>query len=398
MMNSAIVLQDATTRLWGLSSKERLRRQLREIGGIHWLEQGDPLPGEGQVLFLDGRYLFEIRTLRGLLRQPDSILFAPADGRPAAAIANAAIAGEIAAYFANSAGPPPEHMRQLTPGQLAAFDEALRSANEPLLEPISEGRRDELENLLYGNAYRGVTDLVTKFLWPRPARAIVHWSAKHGLSPNMVTTVGLALVVMACWLFLNGFYVYGLAAGWLMTLLDTVDGKLARVTIQSSPFGHLYDHIIDLVHPPFWYIFWGMSLHVPPALYGLSFLSMCWLLVGSYVLGRLAEGVFLFLGECSVFTWRPFDAWFRLVAARRNPCLIILSFSALSGRPDLGFTTVVAWSAFCTLVLLVRLVQGVIARVSSGPLVSWLGEAKSVQGRYARSFRIFGGTRAAYGK
>ena len=397
-MNSAFVLQDATTRLWGLTSRERLRRQLREIGGIDWLGPGDPLPSQGRVLFLDGRYLFEIRTLKGLLQQPDSILYAPADSMPAAAIADAAKARNIKEYFAHPAENHPSDMGRITPEQLASFDETLRSANVPLLEPISEGRREALENLLYGNAYRGVTDLVTKFLWPRPARAIVHWCANFGLSPNMVTTTGLVLVAMACWLFLNGYYMCGLVAGWLMTLLDTVDGKLARVTIQSSRFGHLYDHIIDLVHPPFWYIFWGMSLQVPPAWPGLDFASMCWLLVGAYVLGRMAEGAFLLLGDCSIFTWRPFDAWFRLVAARRNPCLIILTLSALAGRPDLGFKAVVVWSALCTLMLVLRLLQGAISRALNGPLVSWLAEARAAHGRHSASFRIFGGTRAAYGK
>jgi len=45
-----------------------------------------------------------------------------------------------------------------------------------------------------------------------------------------------------------------------MTFLDTVDGKLARVTVNSSPFGHIYDHAIDLISPPFWYLAWGLGL------------------------------------------------------------------------------------------------------------------------------------------
>jgi phosphatidylglycerophosphate synthase len=45
-----------------------------------------------------------------------------------------------------------------------------------------------------------------------------------------------------------------------MTLLDTVDGKLARVTVASSKFGHVLDHGVDIVHPPFWYLAWGLGL------------------------------------------------------------------------------------------------------------------------------------------
>ena len=45
-----------------------------------------------------------------------------------------------------------------------------------------------------------------------------------------------------------------------MTFLDTVDGKLARVTVTSSRVGHVLDHGVDLIHPPLWYIAWGLGL------------------------------------------------------------------------------------------------------------------------------------------
>ncbi len=45
-----------------------------------------------------------------------------------------------------------------------------------------------------------------------------------------------------------------------MTFLDTVDGKLAHVTLTSSRFGHIFDHSLDLLHPPFCYLAWGLGL------------------------------------------------------------------------------------------------------------------------------------------
>ncbi|HMB60640.1 MAG TPA: hypothetical protein VKN35_12070, partial [Xanthomonadales bacterium] len=92
----------------------------------------------------------------------------------------------------------------------------------------------------------------------------------------------------------------------------------------------------------------------------------------------------------------PFDAWFRLVTARRNPCLIILSLSVILGRPDWGFKAVVAWSVLTTVVLGLRLLQGLARRVFSGPLHSWLSADGVADGPHAFSFRVFGGTRSAY--
>lgn len=395
MTLSALVLSEAPARLWGLGSMERLRRQTREVGEVNWLGDSGAIPDEGEVLLLVGRFLFETRTLKGLMGNPGSVLVA-ADGTPAAAFVTASRAEEVLKFLVSGSKVIPAGMRRLEPGDIAAFNVALRSARPPLLELITEQRKNELENMLYGNAYRGVTDLVTKFLFPRPARTLVRWCARLGLTPNMVTSIGFLLVLLACYFFREGHYAAGLAAGWVMTLLDTVDGKLARVTVRSSRFGHLYDHLIDLLHPPFWYVFWGKSLVPPPLVLGLDLDALSWLLIIAYGSGRLVELIFNQLGNCTIFTWRPFDAWFRLVTARRNPCMILLTLSVLAGRPDWGFLAVVGWTMLTTGVMFVRLAQGLVTRFMHGPLTSWLGADNVATGPHARSFRIFGGTRGAF--
>ncbi len=355
------------------------------------------MPTSGRVLLLNGHFLFEIRTLAGLLQRQNTVLIYPGDERPAAVIADSDLATAGRDYITGRADTPPERLAWITADDLAAFDQALLSAKKPLLEPIVGKKKQDMENLLYGNAYKGITDLVTKFLWPRPARAAVHVAANLGLSPNSVTSVGLVLVIAACYLFFHGYYAAGLAAGWSMTFLDTVDGKLARVTVQSSKFGHLFDHLIDLIHPPFWYLFWGMSLSGFQGVMGFGPVDMYWMIAIAYVAGRLVEGLFPLLGNCNVFTWKPFDAYFRLVTARRNPCLIILTLSAVIGRPDWGFVAVTFWTVLTTIVLFIRLLQGGISRLRQGPLDSWLNADDVACGPNARAFRLFGRTRGAYG-
>ncbi len=395
MTLSALVLSEAPTRLWGLSSLERLRRQTREIAVVNWLGDSGELPKEGEVLLLNGRFLFETRTLKGLMGNPESVLVA-SNGMPAAAFVPASRAQDVLEFLVSGSQVIPAGMNRLEIGDIAAFNAALRSARPPLLELITEQRKNELENLLYGNAYRGVTDLVTKFLFPRPARKLVHVCARLGLTPNMVTTIGFVLVLLACYLFREGHYAAGLAAGWVMTLLDTVDGKLARVTVQSSRFGHLYDHLIDLLHPPFWYVLWGKSLIPLPLVLGLGLDALSWSLIIAYGLGRLVELIFSQLGSCTIFTWRPFDSWFRLVTARRNPCMILLTLSVLIGRPDWGFLGVVGWTVLTTGIMFVRLAQALVSRSMHGPLTSWLGAHNVAIGPHARAFQIFGGTRGAF--
>ena len=393
----ALIQGESPVKLWGLSARERLGRQLREAGGAVLVADQVGLPPTGPVLLLNGAFLFEVRTLSALMEKSNVQLKHPPTGRIAAVVTDAEGLEEALGCMDGNSRSVGTLLETVTPEDLAAFNETLKSAQAPFLEPVSQENRAELENRLYGNAYKGITDLVTKFVWPRPARKAVQIAASMGMSPNMVTSIGLVLVIAACYLFLNGHYLAGLLAGWIMTFLDTVDGKLARVTVQSTKFGHLYDHIIDLVHPPFWYIYWGMSLTGFTPVLGFDQQQMYWLIIMAYVLGRLVEGVFPLLGSCGMFTWRPFDAWFRLVTARRNPCLIILTASALAGRPDWGFLAVTFWSVITTMVLVLRLFQGVVVRLQSGPLESWLSDENVARGPNAGAFRVFGSTRGAYG-
>jgi len=397
MITHALVLEESPVKLWGLSSRERIGRQLKAIGDVELIKPGSEMPSSGRVLLLNGHFLFEIRTLAGLLQRQNTVLTDPGDDRPAAVIADSGLAATCQDYIMGHTETKPDGLAYIAPDELAAFDQALLSAKTPLLEIVRGKKKQEMENLLYGNAYKGITDLVTKFVWPRPARTAVHTAANLKLSPNMVTSVGFVLVIAACYLFLHGHYLAGLAAGWTMTFLDTVDGKLARVTVQSSKFGHLFDHLTDLFHPPFWYIFWGMSLSGFQPVLGFDQVDMYRMIVIGYVAGRVVEGLFPLLGNCNVFTWRPFDAYFRLVTARRNPCLIILTVSAVIGRPEWGFIAVTFWTVLTTMVLFVRLLQGGVSRLRKGPLDSWLNADSVAEGPNAQAFRLFGSTRGAYG-
>jgi phosphatidylglycerophosphate synthase len=219
-----------------------------------------------------------------------------------------------------------------------------------------------------------------------------------GITPNKVTVTGVLLSIGAALLFWQGRFGAGLIAIWTMTFLDTVDGKLARVTVQSSRVGHFIDHGVDIIQPPILYILWGIALPQLHTIGRLDGAEWYWVIVGGYAGGRLAEAAFHALGDCSLFTWRPFDAYFRLITARRNPCLTILTAGWLLGEPGWGFTGVAAWTALTTAVLLTRLLQGAYTRLTGGPLRSWLHDRAAAAARHPLAYATFAGTRAAYGR
>jgi phosphatidylglycerophosphate synthase len=388
-------LGQAPVSLWHLDARERLHRMVAQLPGLSWCEDPTVLPADARLLLVRADYLFDVRTLKALAERGSVALRCERDGRLAAAIVDAGQWQRTRAMLLEQA-PPPDGLDVVGSAQLGGFNRQLRRHDAPLLEPITEADRSRLENRLYGNAYKGITDLVTKWLWPNPARHGVRLCARLGITPNMVTAFGVLLMLAASWLFLHGHYAIGLALGWLMTYLDTVDGKLARVTVRASKIGHAMDHGMDLIHPPFWYILWGMSLTAFEPVFGLDQTALYWAIALGYVVGRLVEGVFDHFLRCSVFVWRPFDSYFRLITARRNPCMILLTAAVLVGRPDWGFIAVAAWTVLTTGVLLVRMLQGIAHRLTRGRLVSWLADESSARSQHPRAFRTFSGTRAAY--
>jgi phosphatidylglycerophosphate synthase len=283
-------------------------------------------------------------------------------------------------------------LRRVTLEDLSgSFSNELRKADHPYVLPIREDNRTLLEQHLFSGSYKGVTDFVTKFWWPAPAQWATRGCALWGISPNQVTSVSLALVILAGILFSQGYFGLGLVLGWVMTFLDTVDGKLARVTVTSTKLGNIFDHGIDLIHPPLWYVAWGVGLmSFSPLLLEVTLATTCWVIVIGYILGRMVEGMFQWwLGGFVIFCWKPFDSYFRLITARRNPNMIFLTGSIFLGRPDLGLEAVAIWTVLSTLILLGRLAMALLEKSMKGSLTSWLAEIDPVNGRDSLAVRLF---------
>jgi phosphatidylglycerophosphate synthase len=397
----AVVLGDSAVRLWGLTAAERIKRQLRSEGVE--LHQGgiETLPPDSALLMLRGDCLYDDRVIRGLVKAKRVVLEVDDEGEvfPVAAHVGSKDAHRMEECLRGAAVPPADTgLATVGIAQVAqGFEMGLRKLDQPYVLRISAERGSALEQLLFSGAYKGVTDLVTKWLWPAPAQQVTRWCVRAGITPNQVTAMSLVLVIAVLALFAHGEYGWGLLAGWIMTFLDTVDGKLARVTVTSTQLGNIFDHGIDLIHPPLWYLAWGMGLTPAVAsIWGFTLPVIYIAIFATYIGGRLCEGAFqLWIARFSIFTWRPFDSYFRLIVARRNPSMIMLTAAFCIERPDLGLLAVAAWHALSMAILVVRLLQGAGARWRGKAVQSWFTEIGQTVDERALAVRVF--THAATG-
>jgi phosphatidylglycerophosphate synthase len=355
--------------LWGLSMTERVRRLAAGAG----LETHATAP----IVLTNAAHAFDPAWFRHVVAMPGLVL--TLGGVPV--LAHARDEREASALRAAMAGNGP--LARTGGLQVVAYEsgptienKALRKRETPFLMALTRETVGAAERASYFGAYKGVTDILTKYLWPEWALVLTRVAAKIGMTPNMVTTIGAFLCVMATFAFADGRYWLGMVLGLGFMVLDTVDGKLARCTITSSWWGNVFDHGLDLVHPPIWWWFWGTGL----AAWGMAlspgdFRFAMAAIIGGYVVQRVIEGAFMRLyGGIHIHVWRRFDSRFRLITARRNPNMVILFVATLFARPDLGLLAVAWWTVISCAVHGARLAQAMIASSRGQAITSWLSD------------------------
>lgn len=257
------------------------------------------------------------------------------------------------------------------------YNKTLRKKDPPYAIDLHATAPVDVMKRQFGSSYKGITDFVTKWVWPLPAFYVTRLCASLRLTPNMVTTIGFFLMCAAFYYFWLGEWVLGFLTGWLMTFLDTVDGKLARTTMTYSSWGNIYDHGIDLIHPPFWYWAWFIGLggsfvwtNIMSDVMTLALAAIC---IG-YVVDRIIEGIFIAQHGFHIHVWRPINSRLRFIAARRNPNMVIFMVGVCFTPwfPDAakwGFYAVAYWTWFCIAFNAFVIIFGVFKRQ---PLQSWM--------------------------
>jgi len=348
------------TPIWGMSNAVRVERLANKltakVDGTIWANLA---------------YVFDPQWMRYIAEHPGLIL--TMDGTPV--LANARTEAELHALGKLNTPTGAQVMEYRGGPQI--HNHELRKLDTPFVRVLDPATVKDIERQSYFGAYKGVTDILTKYLWPELALVLTRFAARIGMTPNMVTSIGAIGCIAAIFLFYYGFFWSGMAAGFVFMVLDTVDGKLARCTITSSYWGNIFDHGIDLVHPPFWWVAWAFGLGtIGLALPEEQFRLVLVVIVGGYVLQRIIEGIFLRTFGQHIHVWRPIDSWFRLITARRNPNMVLLFVSMVFGRPDIGLIAVAWWTLISLGVHMVQLLQAMKVRMQGGEIVSWLEREK----------------------
>jgi len=254
---------------------------------------------------------------------------------------------------------------RLEPDEVPGYITMLRRDLPPYLFAVpDDAARRRGERFLFWSNYKGSTDFMTRYVYPPFVWLLVHPLARMRVHPHWVTGVDILATFAAIPFFMEGRWVIGLLLAFLMSVLDSVDGKLARLTFTSSKLGEILDHGLDIVHPPLWYLAWGWALGAYEAASG-PFQASLWMF-GFYVADRVVTGIFKARHGKSIHGFTPFDERMRTFISRRNVnlpfftlALVLDALLSEAGWPiaTACFYAIVAWQVFCTLFHAQRLVK-----------------------------------------
>ena len=203
----------------------------------------------------------------------------------------------------------------------------LRKRERPFVLPLDPADPEPVERAAYDAAYKGVTDVLTLYLWRKPAfypdalggagRAVAQfrhrWSARScACSPSSCS--GAAIIGSASCPASSSWCSTRSTGSSPAAPAPRRNGAMCSTTGSTSSTRPSGGGRGSMALPP-------TAARSTP-IYATMVL---WAIIGGYVAQRVIEGIFMRrFGGMHIHVWRQIDSRFRLITARRNPNMVIL--------------------------------------------------------------------------
>ena len=215
--------------------------------------------------------------------------------------------------------------------------------------PLEQSRR-VAERVILDSAQNGTLDLPAYIHGPIET-ALISLLCKTRITPNQITIGGFIIGCSATAAFALGRVGLGILAALIFGIVDGLDGKQARVKIETTEHGKWEHHLDYFIENSWWaaiaFQLWR-SGQFPNVFYFFA------LLVGSRLLYEFAQrGAKMAKGRL-LDDVAPFDRAFRLIAARRNVYVWILACGFLLGAFPQSYAIICGWAAISAAVHLAR--------------------------------------------
>jgi len=302
------------------------------------------------VLAIEGHALNDRRLLRLLLASESPVgVFPPSGGSRAAA----AVVDQSTVSIFSTAEPPDLTTTlcdAMAAGKLAKMNlddfnpyiDNLRRRISPYLVAVhNESDLQEADNLLRLTVHKGVLEFVAKYIHPPLEFGAVKWLTCTPITPNQITIVWLILGALVIPLFAKGYMLTAVILAAICGVMDGIDGKLARLTLQYSKVGDLLDHIGGTLYDAVWYVAIGWYFVVTDPRPTAEVYAT--ILFFSYLLERLIPGIFRKLHGAEIYDYEEIDIFVRFIGSRMNNNIWLFMVGVFFGLAEQTFYFISIW-------------------------------------------------------
>lgn len=353
---------------WTLQTRQPERVTIEQIRGIG---------AEGELLLvLPGAAVWDDRLLALLLSRNEPGVLVDSDPPPSVepfmgqmpATTRGRLTGAAVldhSWRSNESGPFHEILcRAVDEGRLPVLDIAgqpsysltMRRELRPLWIPAPQpAQRKQAEQLILDGAQKGSLDLPAWVHGPVETFFVARL-CKTAITPNQLTALCNVVAWAAVPLFAMGYLGWGTALALAVGVLDGLDGKQARVKVETSEAGKL-EHWLDTFYELAWLFaltfYFQASGGLPDAWkYLLLFL-------GAEGVDGLAKLSIIRRYGRLIDELSPLDRKIRFLGGRRNIYIWILAVGVLLGAPAQSFVVMVWWEVVTAIIHVARAVWAI---------------------------------------
>jgi phosphatidylglycerophosphate synthase len=210
--------------------------------------------------------------------------------------------------------------------------------------------RPAAEKLILNAAQKGTLDLPARVHGPIETWLIARL-CRTSITPNQLTLATMLVSLTVTAQYATGHLASGAVTALAVGVLDGLDGKQARVKVETTEAGE-WEHELDYVLETSWWV--ALAWHF----YATALGPLAFQLVGAFIaldlLDRAGRGLVKRKIGRDLDDATRFDQAVRLVAARRNVFTWMFAAALLVSRPAEGFVAMCGWGIVTALVHLTR--------------------------------------------
>ena len=203
----------------------------------------------------------------------------------------------------------------------------------------------QMQNIMYEANFKGTLDFIATYVYKYPVREITKLLSRHPwVTPDFITVLSIASSFTVPLLLAIGEMGWAVLVGWLMFIFDSVDGKLARLTVRLNPTMGVIEHATSAPAIFLWFAGLGWYFSNGQLLeFTHPASATAWSLMALYWLDKGVNGIFKPRFGIDLYNYAPIDRFFHLFACRRAIIHLIITLGWATGYRDEAFYFLGIW-------------------------------------------------------